>query len=126
MECRSEVHCGWCINEDQPTGSCQSTIKNANICNKWSDSCFDLSAQNQYEICESFTQCDECLESEIGCKYCPDENKCFPLDAPISCSVPFITEENEDECPITKKDAGSALTPFACVIVLFSFLICLL
>lgn len=127
-ECRAEMHCGWCTSEDQPIGSCKSTTKNSDTCKHWVENCWvlPLAVHNFNPMCEAFTQCNECLESDIGCKYCPDENKCLPVDSAIRCSVPFITIETEDECPMTKKDAGSALTPFACVIVLFSFLICLL
>merc|ERR1711862_984328 len=132
-ECEESPHCGWCSTDsDFTNGLCRSSTKNIESCPRWrqgGENCLFLSfeqtlGQRFPAFCEAFSQCDECLESEFDCKYCPDEKKCLPSASSATCSVPFITQENEAECPLTKQDAGSSLTPFACVIVLFSFLIC--
>ena len=85
-----------------------------------------VSTNIQTATCSSFVGCDECLLSEVECKYCPEEKRCVAVESEAVCAVPFLSKEDEEECPLITLDSGSALTPFACIIVLFSFLIMLL
>ena len=126
--CRSYQYCGWCLNEDQQ-GICLSSAEDTEICTGWYEvDCpihhSEETDPNQAPLeCGLFDRCDECLESELGCKYCPYNMKCMLESDNAVCAVPFITKETESECPLVKEDAGSSLTPFACMIVLLSFLI---
>ena len=75
--------------------------------------------------CEDLNTCSECVESELNCKFCPSLG-CVVAHSKEPCSQEYVTSKNEDECPTIKAAAGSALTPFACIIVLLSFLVTLL
>merc|ERR1739848_811785 len=110
--CRSYQYCGWCLNEDQQ-GICLSSAEDTEICTRW------------YEVDCPIHHSEETdpNQAPLGCKYCPYNMKCMLESDNAVCAVPFITKETESECPLVKEDAGSSLTPFACMIVLLSFLI---
>merc|ERR1712130_64373 len=127
--CQTSTLCEWCLDESLVRGRCQDLSDGGLLCpRRLRDTCAvdQVLVVSSTIMCASYQDCGACLESEWDCKYCPEQSRCVPAQSEASCALPFVTKDNELECPLFKHDAGSALTPFACVIVLFSFLIMVL
>lgn len=128
--CQTSTLCEWCLDETLVHGKCQSLSDGDDLLcpRRLRDTCAVDQVQriSSVVMCESYQDCGACLDSEWDCKYCPEQSRCLSAQSEASCATPFVTSDNESECPDFKHDAGSSLTPFACIIVLFSFLIMVL
>ena len=84
----------------------------------------NIGEEKDNTFCENLSNCADCVEN--GCKFCNGLG-CVPNETAEYCERGYITSQsNERECPSGNKAEGVSLAPFACFIVLFSFIISIL